>query len=450
MTSAALSAPRRPPVPGRRDLRLLSLVLLLTPGLLPALARAADLEREPIRYSQAPANNPITRLEQRLDQGQARLTYEEGFGYLRSLLRELNVPASSQMLVFSKTSLQRQRISPQKPRALYFSDDVYVGFCQQGDLIEVTAVDPGLGAVFYSLEQKPAARPRFVRQQDTCLICHASSQNQGLPGHLVRSVFADAAGYPILSAGSYRIDQSSPLEQRWGGWYVTGTSGQQAHLGNLVIRDKRRHEATDNTAGRNVTDLNKLVETTPYLTPHSDIVALMVLEHQAEAHNLITRANLLTRVALHEEAELKKALGRPVGYRSESTTSRIKNAGEPLVKYLLFSGETKLTEKIRGTSGFAEEFARHGPRDDRGRSLREFDLEHRLFKYPCSYVIYSSAFDGLPGPVKDYVLRRLWDVLSGKETGAEFAHVTAADRQAVLEILRATKPDLPAYWNARP
>src|SRR5579871_2158301 len=157
------------------------LVLLLIAGCFPTAARAADLERAPIRYSEAPANNVVTRLEQRLDEGKARLTYEEGFGYLRSLLRELNVPASSQMLVFSKTSLQRQRISPRKPRALYFSDDVYVGFCQQGDLIEVTAVDPDLGAVFYSLEQKPAARPRFVRQQDACLICHASSQNQGFP-----------------------------------------------------------------------------------------------------------------------------------------------------------------------------------------------------------------------------------------------------------------------------
>ncbi len=449
-TSAELSSRKWRALPGCRARRLLSLLLLWTASPLVVPTRGADLEREPIRYSQAPANNPITRLEQHLDRGQARLTYEEGFGYLRSLLRELNVPASSQMLVFSKTSLQRQRINPQKPRAIYFSDDVYVGFCQQGDLIEVTAVDPGLGAVFYSLEQKPAERPRFIRQQDTCLICHASSQNQGFPGHLVRSVFADAAGYPILSAGSYRIDHTSPLEQRWGGWYVTGTSGRQAHLGNLVIRDKRRHEAADNTAGRNVTDLSRLIATAPYLTPHSDIVALMVLEHQTEAHNLITRANLLTRVALHEEAELNKALGRPADERSESTTSRIKNAGEPLVKYLLFSGEARLTEETRGTSGFAEEFLRRGPHDNRGRSLREFDLEHRLFKYPCSYVIYSSAFDGLAEPVKDYVLRRLWEVLSGHDTKADFAHLTAADRQAVLEILRATKPDLPAYWKSTP
>src|SRR5207302_8884790 len=133
----------------------------------------------------------------------------------------------------------------------------------------------------------------------------------------------------------------------------------------------------------------------------------------------------------------------PADYRSESTPSRIKNAGEPLLKYLLFSGETGLTDRVRGTSGFAEEFCQRGPRDSRGRSLRDFDLQRRLFKYPCSYLIYSAAFDSLPGPVKDYVLHRLWEVLNGKDTSAEFAHLTTADRRAMLEILVTTKPNLP-------
>jgi hypothetical protein len=309
-------------------------------------------------------------------------------------------------------------------------------------------MDTQLGAVFYSLDQKPADRPRFVRQNDTCLICHASSQNQGLPGNLVRSVYPDALGLPILSAGTYRIDHSSPLKQRWGGWYVTGNSGKQTHMGNTVVRNRRHPEALDAGPGINVTDLKKRCDTSPYLSPHSDIVALMVLEHQAEAHNLIARANLLTRVALHEEVVLNKALGRPTDYRSESTTSRIQNAGEPLVKYLLMSGEAALTDRVQGTSGFAQEFMRKGPRDHRGRSLRDLDLTRRLFKYPCSYEIYSPAFDALPAPVKEYVLRRLWDVLSGKDATEDFAHLSAADRQAVREILQETKAGLPAYWKA--
>lgn len=424
--------------------------LIVLPLLLPLPVAAVDLDREPINYSTAVPHNGVERLQKRLERGQAKLTYDEGTGYLRSLLRELNVPLSSQMLVFSKTSLQRRRINPRTPRAIYFGDDAYVGFCQKGDLLEVTAVDPRLGAVFYSLSQKKREKPRFQRQTDNCLICHASSFNQGHPGHLVRSVFADGLGLPVLASGTYRIDHTSPLRQRWGSWYVSGTSGKQTHLGNLIVRGHPRPEDIDNSANVNVTHLDRYFKTSPYPTPHSDIVALMVLEHQTEMHNRLTRANFQTRLALRDEAEFNKVLGRPKDYRSDSTRSRIKNAGEPVVQYMLFCEETQLTDPIEGTSGFAAEFAQRGRRDGQGRSLRDFDLKHRLFAYPCSYLIYSEAFDALPAAVKDYVLRRLWEVLSGKDTSKEFAHLSAADRRAILTILRATKPDLPDYWKRRP
>src|SRR5262249_6088562 len=162
--------------------------------------------------------------------------------------------------------------------------------CRNGDVMELSAVDPDLGAVFYTVDQK-TTDARITRQGDSCLICHASSQNQGLPGHLVRSVYADSQGYPILSLGGYRTDQSSPLRQRWGGWYVTGTSGKQSHLGNLIVEGRHTSpEDIDNKDGVNVTDLRRFFRTADYLTPHSDIVALMVLEHQTQGHNLITRA----------------------------------------------------------------------------------------------------------------------------------------------------------------
>jgi hypothetical protein len=412
------------------------------------LARAVDLDREPINYGSADAHNAVERLLERLDAGQARLTWEDKHGYLPSLLRELNVPTSSQMLVFSKTSLQRHRINPRTPRAVYFADDVYIGYCQKGDVLEVTAVDPQLGSVFYSLNQKKSARPQFKRQADNCLICHASSFNQGYPGHLVRSVYADGLGLPLLASGTFRIDHTSPLKQRWGGWYVTGTSGKQTHLGNMIVRGNPRPEDIDNSANVNVTKLDRYINTSPYLTPHSDIVALMVLEHQTEMHNRLTRANFLTRVALRDEAEFNKALGRPVDYRSDSTLSRIKNAGEPVVKYLLMGEEAELTDTVKGTSSFAEEFMKRGPRDRRGRSLRDLDLKRRLFAYPCSYVIYSEAFDALPSPVRDYVLRRLWEVLTGADTSKDFAHLSSEDRRAILEILRETKANLPGYWKS--
>ena len=415
---------------------------------LTAAALADEFDEEPIRYSASPGDNAVTKLQTKLELGQVQMQYEKHFGYLRSVLKELGVSPESQMLVFSKTSLQRQRIAPRTPRAIYFGDDVYVGFCQNGEVMELSAVDPQLGAVFYTLDQTAAEKPRIARQSDSCLICHGSSVTQGVPGHLVRSVYPDGSGLPILSSGSHRIDHSSPLQNRWGGWYVTGTHGAQTHLGNLIVRGRERPESLDNAAGMNVTDLAERFKTSNYLTPHSDIVALMVLEHQAEAHNRLARANFQTRQAIYHAAALNRDLGYAADHQWDSTASRIRSACEPLVNYLLMCNEAPLTAKIAGTSKFAAEFAAQGPRDPHGRSLRELDLERRLFKYPCSYLIYSPSYAGLPAEARQYVERRLWEVLAAPQVAKDFAHLCDADRQAIREILVATKPDLPDYWRA--
>lgn len=400
--------------------------------------QAQEFEREPIEYSKRSGENRVTQLMEELQSGKKTLKHEPGIGYLRSLLAELQVPESSQTLVFSKTSLQRQRISPATPRALYFSDDTYIGFCQGGDVLEVSAMDKDLGAMFYTLDQPVDQPPRITRQSDNCLICHGSSSTKGVPGYVVRSVYSDAGGFPILSSGTHRTDHTSPMNERWGGWYVTGTHGNQKHLGNLVVRDKREPEQVDNAAGQNVTDLARHFDTNGYLTPHSDIVALMVLEHQADAHNFITQANFATRQALHYEKTLNRELGKPADEHWESTKSRIKSACEPLVEYLLFCDETPLTHKIEGTSSFAEEFQKQGPRDSQGRSLRDFDLTRRMFKHPCSYLVYSPSFSALPKEAKDYVFRRLREILAGQDQGDKSKHLSADDRRAIREILDET------------
>ncbi len=415
---------------------------------LPVLV-ADDFDREPINYTASEPHDCISRLQKRLDQADTTLKFTEQSGYLPSVLSELQVSSASQMLVFSKTSLQRQCITPQTPRAVYFNDDVYVGFCRSGEVLEISAVDPQLGMVFYTLEQSENAKPKFVRQTDSCLLCHGSSQAQGIPGNLVRSVYPDAGGFPILSSGSFRIDQTSPIEKRWGGWYVSGVHGTHKHLGNLILRSKQEPEEIDNTGGHNVTDLTSRLDLKSYLTPHSDIVALLVLEHQAMAHNLIIQANFSTRQALHYQAMLNRELKEPPGNRWASTLSRIRSVGDPLVKYLLFAGEARLQSPIKGTSGFAEHFAQQGSRDSQGRSLRDFDLQTRMFKYPCSYLIYSPAFDALPGDVRDYVLERIWKILDGQDSSPDFAHLSKTDRTAIREILIATKPNLPSYWKAK-
>lgn len=408
---------------------------------------ADENERPPIEYSRSTPDNCVSKLQSRMEGGELQLEYSDQLGYLPALLEALDVPVESQLLVFSKTSLQRHRISPRTPRAIYFNDDVYIGYCRSGDMLELSAVDPQLGAVFYTLDQKKADAPNFLRQTENCLVCHSSSRTEGVPGHVVRSLFVDSGGQPILSAGSYSVDHSTPLEQRWGGWYVTGTHGSQTHLGNLVIRGQDVRQPVDNARGQNVTQLADRLAIEKYLTPHSDLIALMVLEHQTLVHNHLTKANFAARQALQYETEMNRTLGEPEGNRMESTTRRIQSAGNELVEALLLVNEAKSTAPISGTSGYAEKFSRSGLRDRRGRSLQELDLQRRLFKYPCSYLIYSPAFDGLPREMQDYVWQRLWDVLTNPNE-TKFTHISPEDRRAIVEILRDTKRNLPPYWTA--
>jgi len=200
-------------------------------------------------------------------------------------------------------------------------------------------------------------------------------------------------------------------------------------------------------AGVNVVDLKDRFATSAYLSPHSDIVALMVLEHQVGMLNRLARAGLETRMALHYQHEMNKALSLPADEKSDSAWSRIRNVGDSVVRYMLFQDETRLTDRVEGTSSFTTEFARRGLRDGQGRSLRDFDLTTRLFRHPCSYMIESHAFDSLPKEVKDYIYERLWEILNDRG-GKDDPKLNADDRSTIIAILRGTKPNLPDYWKA--
>ncbi len=424
----------------------LLLKLLLVSGV--ALGRGelaiAQLEFEgaPINYETSPVSDPVAKLQQKLDAGEASLKWDEKHGWLPSVLEQLNVPQSSQLLVFSKTSLQLRRIMPSRPRALYFNDETYIGWVQRGDVVEVSAVDPQQGAIFYTLKQQISESPKFVRDRGQCLICHASSRTQGVPGHLVRSVYPSRDGQPHFGLGTITTDHSTPFEKRFGGWYVTGTHGEMRHLGN-AIADDNRADPIDSEPGANLESLGRLFRTSSYLQPTSDLVALMLLEHQSQMHNLITRASFEARRAKHHDTVMNAALKRPDDYVSESTGRRIDSAAEKLVEYLLFADEFPLTSPVAGVSGFADEFSKLGPRDGNGRSLRDFDLQARLFRYPCSFLIYSEAFDAMPEPMLDAVYSRLHNILNEKDetsTDAPFAHLSRDDRTAIREILAETKP----------
>lgn len=403
-------------------------------------------ESPAIGYENAGKNDPVARLQQQLERGEVKLEYSEIDGYLSSVLKLLKVPVSSQGLVFSKTSFQLFRISPKNPRAIYFNDDVYVGYVRGGDFVELSTVDPKRGGVFYMLEQTKTAQPRFVRNNE-CLQCHSSSTTRNVPGHIVRSVFPDERGYPIAQLGSRVIGHTNPLKERWGGWFVTGTHGQEQHLGNQLFSERDHLEKLDLGLGANLRSLEKKVNLVGYLSPHSDIVALMVLEHQTQMHNLLTRLTYETKLALHHNEAMNEALQRPKDEISDSTQRRINNAVNETLKYLLFVEEAKFTAPIAGTSNFTAEFSARGIKDKQGRSLRDFDLQRRLFRYPCSYLIYSEAFNALPKPALDLLYRKLWLVLTGQAQEKEFAGISLADRKAVLEILRTTKKNLPEYFQ---
>ncbi len=387
-----------------------------------------------IQYPKAPPNDPITRLQHRMDKGEVKLAFDPKLGYLPSLLKNLGINTDSQMLVFSKTSFQAPKISPRRPRALYFSDDAAVGFVPDGDVMELTGLDPQQGIIFYTLDREKTDKPEFQRRTGECLNCHLIPGTLQVPGLLVTSVIPRTDGTPRFPAAAVIVDSRTPLDQRWGGWYVTGTSGNLQHRGNAVAPDPSQPSVLDLRNNTNLTSLTGRIDSNTYLEPSSDLVALMTLEHQTMMTSLLTRLNWETRVAAQD--------GKLDQFRD-----RLDFLTDQLVAYMLFANEAKMYEPIAGVSTFTKTFAAKGPRDKQGRSLRDFDLHTRLFRYPLSYMVYDAAFDGLPAVAKDEVYRKLYAVLSGSDSSAKSARLTQADRSAILEILLDTKPDLPRYWR---
>jgi hypothetical protein len=388
-----------------------------------------------INYSTAPLHNIVEDANRKLEQGAARLTFEGRGGFLQSALDLLQIPANSQLLVFSRASLQGKLIDEKSPRALYFNDRVALGWVRDAPLLEFAVHDESAGVVFYTIDQREGdPAPRFTRAFQ-CLGCHRAGDTLGVPGFLM---FSTTRATQLQTSGVPRpIDHTDPLSRRFGGWFVTGSAGAVTHMGNEAA-------AVDGRPTRDLASVDGLFDPDGYSASTSDIVAHLVFTHQARMTNLLTRASWEARVAdpaLH-----------PPSTRTADSDARVaaimKGIASEVVDYLLFIDETKLTDRVRGTSGFGERFAKSGPRDRQGRSLYELDLNRRLMKYPCSYLIYSPAFDALPATAKDAIYRRLWEVLSGDDRDDRYrTALSRADRQAIVEILRDTKKDLPTYFT---
>jgi hypothetical protein len=398
---------------------VLSLFLPLSAEEQPKAHLRYDDEYPAIRYSSTVPTDAVARLQRKIDSGDVRLSFDASTGYLASLLRALDLPVSSQILVFTKTSFQKGLISPQTPRAIYFGDDTYVAWMQHSPAIEISAVDPKLGAVFYTLAQEESPHPKLERQSFLCLQCHDSYSlsGGGVPRHIMGSGIPDTTGRLASHEGWYLTTDETPIENRWGGWYVTGSAPNERHMGNVFVKDASELAALDFASGATA-ELGKLIDTRPYLGTHSDIVALLVIEHQVQVQNLITRVGWDTLTAFGKNGD---------------TGERIDSIAEPLAQGMTFAHEARLRGPITGTSGFAEDFVARGPRDARGRSLRQLDLQTKLFRYPLSYLIYSESFDALPRSTKAYVYRRVREILGSRDDGGA--------GKAALEILAATKPD---------
>jgi hypothetical protein len=370
------------------------------------------LEHPAIEYATRPVHNPVDELRRKLDGGTA-LDYEAEHGYLRAVLDALRIPVESQIVTFAKSSFQQHLIGPKNARAVYFNDSVAVGWVRGAELLEIAAHDSKQGTIFYTVNQWAKGKPRLTRRDD-CLTCHESYDTMGVPGMLLRSAYPDRTGALIQQLGNYNVDHRTPFAHRWGGWFVNGKTDAMGHLGNAAFKAENEAESVQpNFAG--------------YLSPGSDIVALMVFDHQMRMTNLLTRMGWETRFALHEKI---------------LTPEKLASMAKDVADYMLFVDEARMGSPVRGTLGFGEKFAAQGPFDGKGRSLRQFDLERRLMRYPCSYMIYSAAFDELPVEAKDAIYLRMWQVLSN-----ENRRLSSADRKAIVEILRDTKKDLPSYFR---
>ena len=423
-------------------------------GARPATAKLPyDTEYPALHYTRAAANNAIARLQSRLDRGEVKLQFRPGRGYLDSLLAALGIDPSSQSLVYSKTSLQVGSIQAATPRAIYFNDDTYVAWVQGSDQMELGAMDTDLGQVFYTFRNRAGDTARFQRENANCLSCHDtySLSGGGVPRFLLMSAYVDVHGEQLTHEGSILVTDQTQMKYRWGGWYVTGQHGAQVHLGNIQVHNVQELVQLEEVRRGNLDTLDGLFDTHPYLTDKSDIVALIVLLHQVTVQEFITRVNFEVRQAF-STASGTAAVGATKGgvpTLSAKTVTALEADMDDLVNAMLFVDAAGYSGKITGNSGFDRWFEARGIHDSHGRSLRDLDLTSRLLKYPLSYLIYSESFDALPAYAKNYVYGRLAAVLSGKDQSKPYAHLSAGDRKAMLEILTATKPEFAAAMSSK-
>ncbi|MDG1363321.1 MAG: hypothetical protein P8Q54_07585 [Akkermansiaceae bacterium] len=410
------------------------LVLLLIFGGVSVQGGQDFFDLPPIRYSQTASQDAVAKMAAEIEHGDWVIGKVDGKTFLKAVLKKLNIPEESQVLVFSKTSFQNSLINQNNPRSIYFSMDAYVGWVPGGK-VEVIIEDEKLGPVFYTIDPPFGdRRAKIVRATDSCLQCHATSRTSGVPGMFIRSVVPDQNSHPILSAGTSLVTDSTPLRERWGGWYVSGHT-DAPHLGNRWVPESVLSGAKFKPEVSDHEDLSSLINTEKYLQPTSDIVALMVLEHQCRTHNLITKAKMGYQRALYFQKSYSE--GKDLGSHDGMSWKMAESSAKEIVDSFLFASEIDPGgDGVEGADKFAEAFKRGGVKTAKGKSLRDLRLYGRLFKNRCSYMIHSLAFKGLPELIKERVYYHLREELANEADN----HLSSREKKILLGILEETVP----------
>ena len=399
-----------------------------------------------MHYASGIEHNDVARMQERIKDGSLKLTPTPQHGYLESVLSALKINPDSQVLVFSKTSLQVDAISEATPRAIYFNDDTYVAWVQKTGMLEIVTMDAERGPVFYTMY---ASDPRGRLQRETlrCLTCHDSYSEMGggVPHFLFDSVYELQGGNLLPDSVARETTDETPIAQRWGGWYVTGKDGGAPNLGNIKQPPGRAPVSLEKVSRGALPSLSSLLDTAPYLRPTSDIVALLVLQHQVTLHNEIVHANYKSLVVLYKELPGTDPKTLHWAQLPGKLQTRLDLMLRPLVDALVMVNAAPLKAKVTGSSGYAAWFQNLGPKDARGRSLRQLDLHTRVFRYPLSFQIYTEGFDALPLCVREHVYAQLAKILRDRDPGSEYNRLPIADRQAAFDILVATKPEFARF-----
>jgi len=403
-----------------------------------------DYELEPHGYFSKDAKDPVTLLMKRVQRGEILIKDPNGKPLVERLLRELGLNKDTQVLVFSRTSLQRREVSYSNPRALYFNESVYLGWMPNGR-IEIASFDPELGPIFYFQRELDDTSSPLLERSRSCLGCHAGDATNFLPGSLGRSVYPDKSGRSLRSIDDYRRSgHHIPLHDRYGGWFVSGNHGTMRHMGNAIATREQGEVTINREQFANLEKLDRFFSTEAYPAPGSDIAALLVFDHQVTMHHRLVEAAYRARQSLFDskldpkETDLSKlSKGRSIDEFIEGR--------DKVVDYLLFRNETPIP-KVSCDPGFRRAFTANRIADSRKRSLKDLRLDGRIFENRCSYMIYSPTFDQFPPMLKGAIYARIHEILTSPKPVEGFDYLGKDEKRRILEILHETKEDLPPGW----